>query len=73
MPSTPTCGAGGSRAVWTGTNADGSIATGNTCTGWTAAGATGLMGLARGSDVGWTNACGSASCGGSGAIYCVEQ
>ncbi len=73
IPTSPGCGGNVDRAVWTGTNPDGTIASGKTCTSWTSAAGGALMGLARGIDATWTSGCSGALCGGSAAIYCVEQ
>ena len=72
-PTTPTCGGTNDRAVWTGSTTSGSIAIGMTCGGWTSTAGNGAMGFAHATDAAWTNGCSGAVCGGTGAIYCVEQ
>jgi hypothetical protein len=72
-PASPTCGGTPGRAVFTGTNPDGSIAVGKTCGSWGSASGTTTMGYAQASDVAWTQGCASGSCGQTGAIYCIEQ
>jgi hypothetical protein len=75
------CGATNPSIVWTGTNADGSLASMNgTCADWTTSGPSGggVLGLADRVDQSWSDGCasigsGSTICGANAALYCVEQ
>jgi hypothetical protein len=57
----------------TGTNADGTISTGNTCSSWTNSGGNLMVGVANNTTTAWTAAGVGGWCGGSSAIYCIQQ
>lgn len=62
---------GGSPGVWTGTHADGVIAT-DTCSGWTSTGGFGLIGQGTSDTTTWTQLV-SGVCAGNFPLYCFQQ
>lgn len=59
--------------VWTGTDPLGDPALNQTCTGWTAAGVTGMEGLGMVTNSTWTLNPPPANCADSAHLYCFEQ
>jgi hypothetical protein len=72
-PASPGCGSTAERAVFTGTQQNGLVAPGHTCTNWADSAGVGLMGFAPAVAQDWTDGCAGAVCGGTGSLYCFEQ
>ena len=63
------CGLG---AVWTGTLANGNVAPGMTCSGWTDPTFNATLGFSIAKSFTWTDAC-TGVCSGTASLYCIEQ
>jgi hypothetical protein len=68
---TPT---GGVNTAWTGSNSDGSIATGYTCSSWSSTSGTGVAGYSGSTNSNWLNfSTGNCSSSVNTRLYCIQQ
>ena len=68
----PSGGGSSGTTPWTGTNADGSIAT-NTCVGWTSTGSTGAIGRGGQTNGSWILYNGATPCTTAETLLCIQQ